>query len=137
MFMCDQPADHSSTVQPEQEEQNQAPPEEPVETAVESIIQPDFQPALSAAPESNPSRDASPVERLKAIQDEEHTSRDSEAERVYAFALAEAMGFPPLAIRQGETVTGGRGAWSKFAAMAHPEKLRAAILRLEAQDGPT
>jgi hypothetical protein len=136
LFMCSDPPEPDSTVQPLPSDSVQPESKEPVESAVEPDVQPSIQPLLVLESDSESSGVSGPVERLNGERKEQHTSTrtDHEGDRVFAFALAKEIGFPQIRLGPGVTVMAGEECWHKFVASARADFLRTAIERLEAHD---
>lgn len=132
MCMCSDLQETHSTIQPESEDRIYAESEAAVEYPVEKPIQPPIQPLEEPEPDSESLNPEPPVERLNDDPQGEHTRTDVEADRVYAFALAQVLGFPSVELRRGEAIAQGSPAWEIFAKRADEAKLRIALEKLEA-----
>lgn len=120
-----------STVQPAAASEVSPESEEPVENPVEDAFQPGIQPDEPPASDLQMVLELGTVERLNAERQGQDTRTDSEADRVYAFSLAEVHGFPSLSLRPGETVMAGRESWDKFIHWTSAERIRGALALLE------
>jgi hypothetical protein len=112
---------------------------------VEGLIQP----CADSVSDSKPGLVMSTVERLNESPGTPHTHQNddtakgeqaegqTQADRVYAFALAEALDFPRVALTAAESVSGDRESWHKFTAFASPERLGKALSALESLANPS
>jgi len=136
MCMCVEQLEIDSTVQPPAERRIYAESDDPVESPVEKAFQPHFQPVETEPADSEQPVDSLPVERLNDDPQGQHTSADEPTERVYAFVLAEALGFPSLTLRAGVSIVEGREAWESFSRRSSADLLALAQAKLELHKNP-